>query len=181
MHRPSSMIASFCTKLFRRHIVSRKSNHSQHHTTHYTPHTIQQTSSVCVLISTSHDLRHTLNTKLYALYITHVRHTPNIKHQTLCGYLPVGIAGLLASMYSGGVPLIQPMSCCRGDEDNGLNIRTCNSCAPGTVGRWTDPYPLCVCVCACVGGWVCLYVSCIVYVCMYVLCIVYVYMYVLCM
>ncbi len=54
---------------------------------------------------------------------------------TAITHLPVGKAGRFASMYSGGVPFIQPISCCRGEEDSGRNMRTCNSCAPGTVGR----------------------------------------------
>lgn len=38
--------------------------------------------------------------------------------------------------------MIQPMNCCMGEEERGRNMRTWSSCDPGTVGRWTDPYPL---------------------------------------
>jgi hypothetical protein len=38
--------------------------------------------------------------------------------------LPEGSAGLLASTYSAGCPLIQPINCCNFEDETGRNIRT---------------------------------------------------------
>jgi hypothetical protein len=62
--------------------------------------------------------------------------------QDRLAHLPVGKAGRFGSINSAGDPLIHPINCCMGEEESGRNMRTWSSCDPGTVGMWTDPYPL---------------------------------------